>query len=88
MPYLSIEGISLRSGGAVQTLSIGGQLLQAAPVVGEGVTGLVIRDPTAPSPRAIGCLDRAPGLGQTPWCTVAMESMWGTAAGEPPDREP
>lgn len=86
LPYLLIQGENIRSAGAAQTLMIGGRPVEAAPLVGDGVSGFVIRDPTAPSPRAIGCLDRAPGLGQTPWCAVALESMWGTAAGEPPNR--
>jgi hypothetical protein len=86
LPYLLVQGGDLHPAGEVQTLVLGGRSLQAVPLVGDGISGLVIGDPTAPNPRAIGCLDRAPGLGQTPWCTVALESMWGTAAGEPPDR--
>lgn len=87
LPYLQVDAPNLRAEGQPRTITVGDRELLAAPVVGDGVQGIVVTDPTQPNPRALGCLDRAPGLTQTPWCSVALDSMWGPSAGDaPPDK--
>ncbi len=87
LPYLSVNAPGLRADGEPRALTIGGRSVMAAPIVGDGVRGFVVTDPANPNPRALGCLDRAPGLTRTPWCTVALEAMWGPSAGDaPPDK--
>jgi len=87
LPYLSTPETPLTAGGPAAVLRVGPRRLQAAPLVGDGVRGFVVTDPTAPSPRALGCLDRAPGVGATPWCTVALQNMWGPGTAEGPRPE-
>lgn len=87
LPYLSTADVPLSADGAPTTVRVGDRDLRAAPFVGEGVRGLVISDPTSPAPRALGCLDRAPGLGQTPWCAVALQNMWGPGTADGPRPE-
>ena len=87
LPYLATADTPLVPAGTEAPLRIGGRDLRAAPFVGDGVRGVVITDPTSRSPRALGCLDRAPGLSQTPWCTVALQSMWGPGTADGPRPE-
>lgn len=87
LPYLSTADTPLSPAGDETALHVGGQELRAASFVGEGVRGVVVSDPTSANPRALGCLDRAPGLRQTPWCTVALQTMWGPATADGPRRD-
>lgn len=87
LPYLSTPETPLVADGPAAVLRIGPRDLLAAPIAGDGVRGIVVTDPTAPSPRALGCLDRAPGIGATPWCTVALQNMWGPGTADGPRPE-
>jgi hypothetical protein len=87
LPYLSTADTPLTPAGDEKALRVGDRDLRAAPFVGEGVRGVVVTDPTSDSARALGCLDRAPGLSQTPWCTVALQSMWGPGTADGPRPE-
>ncbi len=84
LPYLSLEGVKMQAAGPPIAQQIAGQPLLVAPIEGGGLRGFVLVDPTSKSPRAVGCLDRAPGIERTPWCAVAVESLWGPAAGDVP----
>ena len=87
LPYLSTPDAPLTVGGPTTTIRLGARDLQASPLTGDGIRGIVVTDPTAPAPRALGCLDRAPGIGATPWCTVALQNMWGSASADGPRPE-
>lgn len=87
LPYLSTAETPLAPAGDETALRVGDRDLRAAPFVGDGVRGVVISDPTSSSPRALGCLDRAPGISPTPWCTVALQTMWGPGTADGPRPE-
>ena len=64
-------------------ISLGGQPARAWPLSLDGRQGWLVEDPTSPHPRAVGCLEAGVNAADRPWCQVALESLWGPAAGPP-----
>ncbi|MEC8423119.1 MAG: hypothetical protein VX000_05040 [Myxococcota bacterium] len=79
LPLLSTPEAPLHAEGPPSTIQLGGEERHAATIMGESIRGVVVQDPDGSPPRALGCLDRAPGFGPVPWCTVALQAMWNTS---------